>query len=119
MKKIKILLFLVALLAIGFFIGLPYLSSTAEDTNYDFPVFNRAVIQCSNPNLEEAKVPVADVHRPALQLHGFYEHFEPSRIQVIGNVETAYLAKKSNEDKAAAFAKLFSYEIPCVIYCRG
>jgi HPr kinase/phosphorylase len=70
-------------------------------------------------NLEEAKVTVADVNRPALQLHGFYEHFEPSRIQVIGNVETAYLAKKSDEDKAAAFAKLFSYEIPCVIYCRG
>ncbi len=70
-------------------------------------------------NLEEAKVTVADVNRPALQLHGFYEHFEPSRIQVIGNVETAYLAKKSNDDKAAAFAKLFSYEIPCVIYCRG
>ena len=53
-------------------------------------------------NLEEAKVTVADVNRPALQLHGFYEHFEPSRIQVIGNVETAYLAKKSDEDKAAA-----------------
>ena len=70
-------------------------------------------------NLEEAKVTVADVNRPALQLHGFYEHFEPSRIQVIGNVETAYLAKKSDEDKIAAFAKLFSYEIPCVIYCRG
>ena len=70
-------------------------------------------------NLEEAKVTVADVNRPALQLHGFYEHFEPSRIQVIGNVETAYLAKKSDEDKAVAFAKLFSYEIPCVIYCRG
>jgi len=70
-------------------------------------------------NLEEAKVTVADVNRPALQLHGFYEHFEPSRIQVIGNVETAYLAKKSDEDKAAAFAELFSYEIPCVIYCRG
>ncbi len=70
-------------------------------------------------DLEKAKVTVADVNRPALQLHGFYEHFEPSRIQVIGNVETAYLSKKTDEDKAAAFAKLFSYEIPCVIYCRG
>ncbi|SDB43224.1 Hpr(Ser) kinase/phosphatase [Pseudobutyrivibrio sp. YE44] len=70
-------------------------------------------------NLEEAQVTVADVNRPALQLHGFYEHFEASRIQVIGNVEAAYLAKKSDEEKAESFAKLFSYEIPCVIYCRG
>ncbi|MBR5636251.1 MAG: HPr(Ser) kinase/phosphatase [Pseudobutyrivibrio sp.] len=69
--------------------------------------------------LEESHVTVADVNRPALQLHGFYEHFEPSRIQVIGNVEAAYLSKKSDEEKAESFAKLFSYEIPCVIYCRG
>lgn len=70
-------------------------------------------------NLEESQVTVADVNRPALQLHGFYEHFEPSRIQVIGNVEAAYLAKKTEQEKAESFAKLFSYEIPCVIFCRG
>ncbi len=69
-------------------------------------------------NLEDVHVTVADVNRPALQLHGFYEHFEPSRIQVIGNVEAAYLAKKTDEEKAESFAKLFSYEIPCVIFCR-
>ena len=69
-------------------------------------------------NLVDSQVTVADVNRPALQLHGFYEHFEPSRIQVIGNVETAYLAKKSDKEKAESFAKLFSYDIPCVIYCR-
>ena len=70
-------------------------------------------------NLEEAQVTVADVNRPALQLHGFYEHFEPKRIQIIGNVEMAYIAKKSDEEKAESFDKLFSYDIPCIIYCRG
>ena len=70
-------------------------------------------------NLEEAKVTVADVNRPALQLHGFYEHFEPSRIQVIGNVEAAYISKKSDEEKTESFTKLFSYDIPCIIFCRG
>ncbi|QFJ54729.1 HPr(Ser) kinase/phosphatase [Pseudobutyrivibrio xylanivorans] len=70
-------------------------------------------------NLEDAHVTVADVNRPALQLHGFYEHFEPSRIQVIGNVEVAYLSKKSDEEKVESFSKLFSYDIPCVIFCRG
>jgi len=70
-------------------------------------------------NLDDAHVTVADVNRPALQLHGFYEHFEPSRIQVIGNVESAYLSKKTDAEKAESFSKLFSYEIPCVIFCRG
>ena len=70
-------------------------------------------------NLEEAQVTVADVNRPALQLHGFYEHFDSSRIQVIGNVEAAYLNKKTDEEKAESFAQLFTYDIPCVIFCRG
>ena len=70
-------------------------------------------------NLEEMQVTVADVNRPALQLHGFYEHFEPKRIQVIGNVEVAYISKKTDEEKAESFDKLFSYDIPCIIYCRG
>ena len=69
--------------------------------------------------LEESHVTVADVNRPALQLHGFYEHFDPARIQVIGNVEVAYIAKKSDEEKAQSFRKLFSYDIPCIIFCRG
>lgn len=73
----------------------------------------------SELNLDDAHVTVADVNRPALQLHGFYEHFEPSRIQVIGNVESAYLSKKTDAEKAESFSKLFSYEIPCVIFCRG
>ncbi|PHU33563.1 HPr(Ser) kinase/phosphatase [Pseudobutyrivibrio ruminis] len=70
-------------------------------------------------NLEDIHVTVADVNRPALQLHGFYEHFEPKRIQVIGNVEVAYIAKKTDTEKAESFRKLFSYDIPCIIFCRG
>lgn len=70
-------------------------------------------------NLENIHVTVADVNRPALQLHGFYEHFEPKRIQVIGNVEVAYIAKKTDAEKAESFRKLFSYDIPCIIFCRG
>jgi len=70
-------------------------------------------------DLKEAHVTVADVNRPALQLHGFYEHFESARIQLIGNVEMAYLDKKTREEKDEAYKKLLSYEIPCVIFCRG
>ncbi|MBE5911621.1 HPr(Ser) kinase/phosphatase [Pseudobutyrivibrio sp.] len=69
-------------------------------------------------NLEESHVTVADVNRPGLQLHGFYEHFDQTRIQVIGNVEAAYLSKKTDEEQAESFSKLFSYQIPCVIFCR-
>ncbi|MCR4695225.1 MAG: HPr(Ser) kinase/phosphatase [Pseudobutyrivibrio sp.] len=72
----------------------------------------------SELDLAKSEITVADVNRPALQLHGFYEHFDPARIQLIGNVEAAYLSKKSQEDKEQSFEKLFSYGIPCVIFCR-
>ena len=48
-------------------------------------------------NLEEHFVCVADVNRPALQLNGFYEHFEADRIQMIGMVEHAYMNNKTAE----------------------
>ena len=69
-------------------------------------------------DLEKAHVTVADVNRPALQLHGFYEHFDAARIQLLGAVEQAYMDKKTEEEKLEAYSKLFSYDIPCVIFCR-
>ena len=37
--------------------------------------------------LNTKTVYIPDVNRPALQLNGFYEHFEANRIQLIGMVE--------------------------------
>lgn len=70
-------------------------------------------------DLENQLVHVADVNRPALQLNGFYDHFEANRIQMIGMVEQAYLNSKSQETRSDIYKKLLSYDIPCVIYCRG
>ncbi len=73
----------------------------------------------SKLNLEERMVSVADVNRPALQLNGFYEHFEADRIQMIGMVEYSYLSSKSEEARKKIYKKLLSYDIPCLIFCRG
>ena len=34
---------------------------------------------------------VADVNRPALQLAGFYNYFDPKRLQIIGRVELSLI----------------------------
>ena len=39
------------------------------------------------------------VNRPGLQLAGFFDHFECSRLQLIGNVETLYLRQLSAEER--------------------
>ena len=69
--------------------------------------------------LEDPRVSVADVNRPALQLNGFYEHFEANRIQMIGMVEQAYLNSKTEQERQDIYRKLLSYDIPCLIFCRG
>lgn len=60
-----------------------------------------------------------DVNRPALQLTGFYDQFEYERLQIIGNVECAYLDSLTEEEKYERFRQLFSSNIPCLIFCRG
>ena len=60
----------------------------------------------------------SDVNRPALQLSGYYDHFDHERIQVIGYVEYTFLEKLSSADKLKNFEKLLSYEIPCVVFSR-
>lgn len=72
-------------------------------------------------DLTERYVKIRDVNRPALQLNGFFEHFEADRIQLIGMVEWAYLhGRKTEEERKYIFMKLMSHgQLPCIIFCRG
>lgn len=60
-----------------------------------------------------------DINRPAVQLAGFFEHFDAGRVQICGNVEHAYInGMHTEEENRKIFAKLFSFKIPCLIFCR-
>lgn len=50
-----------------------------------------------------SRLTVADVARPGLQLAGYFDHFEPMRLQVIGNVEESYLQKLTATERAMIF----------------
>lgn len=41
----------------------------------------------------------SDVNRPGLALAGFFDHFEKKRIQIIGNAESMYIKKMSEEQR--------------------
>ena len=51
------------------------------------------------PELDTEKIVVShpDVNRPALQLTGFFEHFDSDLVQMLGNVEIAYLSVLGND----------------------
>ena len=69
-------------------------------------------------DLKGHRIMVSDVNRPALQLSGFFEHFEQSRIQIIGTVEYSYLQRLDTEKKEKIFREFMAYNIPCIIFCR-
>ena len=70
-------------------------------------------------DFEKIRLTVEDVARPGLQLSGYFDHFEPVRLQVMGNVESSYVAKLSPQERATAFDRLFSYKCPAMLIARG
>ena len=71
-------------------------------------------IECSGIYLN-----IPEVNRPALQLTGFYDQFDNDRLQVIGNVEYAYLASLTESERIESYMQLLSSNIPCLVFCRG
>jgi HPr kinase/phosphorylase len=70
-------------------------------------------------DLKGHKIMVTDVNRPALQLSGYFEHFEQSRVQIIGMVEYTYLQQLDEAKKETIYRQFMAYDIPCVIFCRN
>ncbi|NCB50722.1 MAG: HPr(Ser) kinase/phosphatase [Clostridia bacterium] len=67
----------------------------------------------------EAKVYTADVNRPALQLAGFYDYFDPKRIQAMGRVESTYLESLPADKRLNALEEFMKLEISALIVCHG
>ena len=67
-------------------------------------------------DLTEKEINVPDINRPALQLTGYFDHFDSVRVQIIGYVEYTYLQTLTKERKKEVYHELLSYGIPCLIY---
>lgn len=65
------------------------------------------------------KICQPDVNRPALQLAGFFDHFDSDRVQIIGRVEEAYMRKMEKDHGIGILSRLMDYKVPCIVFCRG
>jgi HPr kinase/phosphorylase len=62
---------------------------------------------------------VEDVARPGLQLAGYFDHFEPMRLQVLGNAEVSYINRLTEKERLSVFDKMFAYKFPALLFARG
>ena len=69
-------------------------------------------------NLKGIKVTLPDINRPALPMAGYFEHFEATRLQVIGFVEYSYVKRMSEKEEKEMLEKLLDYPSPGIIFCR-
>ncbi len=70
-------------------------------------------------NYERCLIREDDINRPALQILGFFDYFNPSRIQVMGKVEWTYLSNQPEEERRQCFDAFFQKPIPALILARG
>lgn len=57
-----------------------------------------------------------NLHRPGLALAGFVESFTYKRVQIYGNTEVKYLKKLSKKERESTLEKIFSFDIPCIVF---
>ena len=70
-------------------------------------------------DFESVRVRTADVNRSALQLAGFYDYFDPKRLQLIGRVECTYLESLDPEQRREALERFMRFDLCAIILCHG
>lgn len=83
-------------------------------------IIERFKLENLTPELDISNVKVTqpDINRPALQLAGYFEHYEATRLQIIGFVEYTYMDSMEDERKEEIYQKLLSCPIPVIVFCR-
>ena len=76
-------------------------------------------VEFASTDYDFIRLTVEDVSRPGIQLAGFFDHFDPMRLQVLGNVEMSYLARLSDDARASILDRLFSYKFPALLITRN
>ena len=69
--------------------------------------------------LLEKQIYSKNVNRPGLLLTGFYDYFDPTRIQIMGQMEFAYLEELTAEDRRGRIEELFKRQVPVVVISHG
>ena len=68
---------------------------------------------------DEIQIVTPEVNRPGLALAGFYEIFEPDRIQLIGKAETHYLQSLDPSTKRVMLQKFVDAKPVAILYTTG
>ena len=82
-----------------------------------------ARMDCTNltedVDLEHRDILVPDINRPSLQFTGFWDYFEPARVQIMGKVEYTYIMKMEHDAQVKIEEEFLDKQVPCIIFARN
>ncbi|MCL2361344.1 MAG: HPr(Ser) kinase/phosphatase [Defluviitaleaceae bacterium] len=83
-------------------------------------VINEFSLKNKTPDIDiDSKVLTqVNINRPALQIAGFFDYFDATRLQIIGMVEHTYLQKLDAKYRQENLKRIFQHPIPAIVISR-
>lgn len=83
-------------------------------------VVEKMKLENLTPEIDVRKIRITqpDINRPALQMAGYFEHFDATRLQIIGFVEYTYMEGLEDDRKREVYETFMGYDIPAIVFCR-
>ena len=69
-------------------------------------------------NIDKIKITQPDINRPAMQMTGYFEHYDSTRLQIVGFVEHTYMQSLSVEQKTKIYNEILDHPTPAFVFCR-
>ena len=69
-------------------------------------------------DVSDIRLTQPEINRPALQLTGYFQHFDATRLQIIGFVEYSYMEGLPDERKREIYNEFMEYDVSAVVFCR-
>lgn len=69
-------------------------------------------------DISNIKISQPDINRPALQIAGYFENYESTRLQIVGFVEYTYMEGMEENRKREILEQLLDHPTPGFVFCR-
>ena len=91
-----------------------------EDKVLVLDIFNRfdLEIQSGRSGIKR-EIKVSDIKRPGIELAGFWKHFAPERVNLIGRTELSFLRGLDERILKERIEEYVDYNPVCIIVARG
>jgi len=75
-------------------------------------------VVCGETGLKR-HITVADLHRPGLEMAGYFDYHPQERVQILGKTELAFFEMLTKDERFDRMNRLCVDAIPCIVITRG